>query len=372
MKKIKICIISPFGYPLYNKNCKKKFGGGAAVQLYLLSKEFAKSNLFDIEVITGKYIEKQPKIETFNNIKLYSVLPIKGTIYNYFKAIFIFFYYLLIINPDVIIQRVADATTGLCAFFSKIHKKRFIFSIGIDTDVNGISEKGIKGKIYSFGLESADLIIAQNKDQVVLLRNAKPDKLHNIKIIRSGYEISNKKTGIKNYILWVGRAVNWKRPEMFLELSKKFPNENFYMICYLENDFDYWNNLKKRSLRINNLKFVPFVPFHKIDQIFQNAKLLINTSYYEGFPNAFIQAFKNSIPVVSMNVNPDNILEKFKVGFFCNDNFNELISSIKTLIREKKLYDSFCKRAFLYAKNNHDIEIIGNLWLDLIVKFTQE
>ena len=42
------------------------------------------------------------------------------------------------------------------------------------------------------------------------------------------------------------------------------------------------------------------------------SKILINTSSFEGFPNTFVQAWANGVPVISLKVDPDNIIKKKK------------------------------------------------------------
>ena len=96
--------------------------------------------------------------------------------------------------------------------------------------MDGSAEKGIIGKIYKFGLENADYIIAQNEEQVSLLQRRVKHSISNIKIIKSGYFMENPKIKDKQYILWVARAVDWKRPEIFLKLAIIFPKEKFLMI----------------------------------------------------------------------------------------------------------------------------------------------
>jgi len=365
---IKICIISHFGYPLYNSKCKKPFGGGAAVQLYLLSKELAKNDLFDVNIITGKYGVSKNRIETYQKIKLFNVLPIRRAILNYFKTFINFFLYLIIINPDVVIQRLAGITTGFCAFYCKLFQKKFVFSIGLKSDVNGRSERGLFGKFYRYSLNNADYIVAQNFDQIDDLQNNHKKKFKNVEVIRSGYEIKDPDMNVKKYILWVGRAINWKRPEIFIKLAEKFPEENFIMICYREKeDKDYWHSIKIKASNLANMQFTGLVPFNKIDQYFKKSKVLINTSLRnEGFPNTFIQAFKNRSPVISLSVNPDDILTKNKIGFFCNSNFKNMEENLGRLLKENELYKAYCLNSYLYVKRNHNIENIRKEWFDLI------
>ena len=362
-KKIRICIVSPFGYPLYYKNNNSRFGGGAAVQLYLIAIELVKNEKYLINIITGRDGINNEKIAEFHNIKIFNILPLKKTIYNIIKTIFIFFIYFKKINPDIIIQRASSPFTGICSFYCKFFKKSFIYSIAHEIDVNGEFEnRGIAGKMYRFGIDNATFIIAQNEDQVLQLQKYKQKKITNIKVIKNAYEIKDVNMGKKSSILWVARCDDWKRPELFLKLAENFPNEKFVMICPKGANIPYWIKIFHSAKTLKNLTFHEFIPFHEIDQFFRAAKIFVNTSVFEGFPNTFIQASKNRTPIISLKVNPDNFLTLYKCGFSCNDDFNKMVGNLEELLEDSDLYLEYSQNSFDYAKKNHDIAKLGKEW----------
>lgn len=373
MENITICIINQFGYNLYNKNCKEEALGGAEVQLYLLSNELIKDPRLNVYVLTGKYIHKKKKLEVFNKIKLYQVLPIKilpirRTFFNIISSIIKFFIILNKIDPDIIIQRTAGFATALCALYCRIFRKKFVYSISSNTNVNGEDTKGIYGKLYVFGLSQASYIVAQSLEQIKILEKWQNRKFSNISVIKSGYHITASNYGIKNTILWVARAERLKRPEFFLELAENFPNQQFVMICNKSREIEYWKEIKKKADKIPNLVFVPFVLFEEINKYFINSKVFINTSTYEGFPNTFIQAIKNKTPILSLDINPDNFLTKHKCGIVCNNNFKQMVYNLDLFLTNQDLYNKFSENALSYFKKNHDIHRIRMEWIDLIIK----
>ena len=192
--------------------------------------------------------------------------------------------------------------------------------------------------------------------------------------MKSGYPIKNKKeeTIVKSDILWVGRAVNWKRPELFLKLALTFKDRSFMMICTKYMDHEYWENLKNLSEKITNLKFIEFVKFSEIDDYFKKAKVYVNTSIYEGFPNTFLQAFKYNTPVISLNVNPDNIFNESNFGYYCNDNFDSLKEKLSILVQSSELQEMVGKKAYSYVSKFHDIEMIGKQWIKVINFITEK
>ncbi len=365
----KICFVSTFAYPLFNPDCKVTFGG-SEVQMYLLAKELAKDKNFDVKFIVADFGQK--KIENYEGVEIYKSYSIRKKIVNYIKAPIILYKTLKKINPDVVIQRSAAPETGICAFFCKLNKKKFVYSIASTVDINGeFAKKGILGKLYNYGLDNVDYIIAQNKDQKNLLEQWKKKEFQNIEVIKSGYEMKFKiKSNAKKFILWIGRSDKCKNPDLFIDLAEKFPAEKFVMIMP-KSKKEIWEKIYKRIKNTKNIEFLERIPFHKIDNYFKKAKIFLNTSKYEGFPNTFVQACKNGTPIVSLNVNPDNFLEKYKCGFFCKNDVNLMKDQINILLKNKKIYQEKSRNIFNYAKENHNIKNNIKIWKKIMKNLTK-
>ena len=88
---------------------------------------------------------------------------------------------------------------------------------------------------------------------------------------------------------------------------------------------------------------------------------MINTSRYEGFSNTFIQAWRRKVPVVSLDVNPDNVLNREGIGLFSDGSYGKLKESVLTLIRDEELMSDMAKHAQEYALARHSIANIERL-----------
>lgn len=348
---VKICFFSRSAYPLFNPLCKATFGG-AEVDLYLISKEIAKDRLFECHFITGDFGQKN--LEKISNVTLHKSYKFED---NKLIQIFKLIKKIITVNADVYVQEGASAGTGVICFICKLLGKKFVYRTASDIDCNGvfIKDNYIEGLLYKFGIKNASLVITQNFENKTQLKNN-----FNIEsiVIKNAIEIPNKYINIKNkeYVLWVGRSETLKQPELFLKLASKISLTKFIIICPKAN-YNSVNieELNKKAKEIPNVEFINSVPFDEIGKYFERAKIFVNTSKYEGFPNTFVQSAANSVAIFSLNVNPDNFIVNEKCGFFANGDFDLLQKKIiETLEDETKLVD-YSNNSLAYAKRNFDI-----------------
>jgi glycosyltransferase involved in cell wall biosynthesis len=115
-------------------------------------------------------------------------------------------------------------------------------------------------------------------------------------------------------ILWVNNMRTFKRPELAIEIAKKFPQYRVKMIggpCF--GYIPYYKKIKKEAKKISNLHFVGPVPYSLVNRYFKRSKLLINTSHTEGFPNSYLQAWIRAVPVVTF-FDPDDTIKTNNLG----------------------------------------------------------
>jgi glycosyltransferase involved in cell wall biosynthesis len=141
-------------------------------------------------------------------------------------------------------------------------------------------------------------------------------------------------------------------------LAESFSEEKFVMVCPASKDAEYFERIKVQALNLPNVQFVDYVPFTEIEDYFSKARIFINTSKEEGFPNTFIQAFKNRTPILSMNVNPDSMLEKYDVGRYADGNFEQLKTDLVSLLTDRQLWQRLVDNACRYVERNHNIKRI--------------
>jgi len=368
---MKICILSEYAYSLY---ANKDSAGGAELQMTMLAKEFVDRS-YDVSLITFGKTKNSAQI--IDGVKVYHPFYVygKGYVYFYPQNLYKLFKILNKIDADIYIQRATTPLTGLVAFFAKLKKKIFVYSVSSNACVsNNLYIKGVndfKKLIYRFGVKNSDCVICQTNDQKDLLKQTIGKDGVVIKNIYIPPKIkSSKKNTSSLKVLWVGRVINEKRPELFLKLAKNLPDIDFSMITSVGNSsksaFKYYNDIKEAASKINNFDFKGFVPYKEINRYYAESSLVINTSYVEGFPNTFLEAWGNYTPVITLDFDPDEIICRYKLGLH-SKTFEQLIKDTKTLLYNDNLREEMGINSREYVEKEHNLNKILNEY-ELLIK----
>jgi len=355
----RVCFIAPKAYPLFNPDVKEIFGG-AEVDLYFIATELAKDKNFAVSLITADY--GQQKIETIEGIRIIKSLNFKG---NCLTGAIKVWWGLRQADAEMYMIKTISPGMFLVAFFCWIKRKTFLFRTSNTNSCDGtyLRQHPVFGALYKWAVRSAHQVFVQNKtDRENLQRTTKvtsvaipnAHRLVSAKL-RAVAGLVELAEGQRDTILWVGRSAEIKRPMLFIDLAEKTPDENFTMICQRATGDKKYNKLIARAKQVKNLQFIEQVDFDKVSSYFQRAKVFLNTSDAEGFPNTFIQACEFGTPILSLNVNPDGFLDEYKCGICCNGNIQRLADSLRFMLAEDK-YIEMGEKGRKYVEQNHDIE----------------
>jgi glycosyltransferase involved in cell wall biosynthesis len=347
---IKICFIAPKAYPLFNSDIKEPFGG-AELDLYFLTTELAKDKGFAVSFITADY--GQQDIEIIEDVTVIKSLNFKkNALVGAVKV------WRSLRKADATMYMIKTISAGmfLVALFCRLKGKIFLYRTSNTNSCDGtyLRQKPLFGRIYKWALRKAGHVFVQNKtDRDNLLRTTGVVAT----AISNGHRLSELHHGLRDTILWVGRSVEIKKPMLFIELAEKVPSENFTMICSRATGDKKYENLLARTKQVENLTFIERVRFDEIYSFYQRAKVFVNTSDAEGFPNTFIQACQFGVPILSLNVNPDGFLDEYGCGISCEGDFKRFKNSLDFMLSENR-YIEMGKKGRAYVEQNHDIKKI--------------
>lgn len=349
-KKIKICFVAPKTYPLFNPAIDKIFGG-AEVDLYYVGTELAKDIHFEVIFVTADY--GQPEVELRENATI-----IKGLNFNenIMAGAVKVWRAMSRANADIYLMK-SGAGVFFVAFFCIMKKKLFVYrtSSSIHCDGTYVRKHPLVGRLFRWSIRRANIVVSQNENDKL---NLKKYMGVNAVVIKNGHRIKGNPKVQRNIILWVGRSIECKRPYMFIELARQYHEEKFIMICQRATGDNKYDELVREAERVENLQFIKRVPFLEISSYFEIAKVFVNTSHTEGFANTFIQACNHGVPILSLKINPDGFVDKYKCGICADDDWEKFVESFKILLNPE-IGGEYGRNGLEYAKQNHDItEII--------------
>ena len=359
-RAIKVCFIAPKAYPLFNRDVEELFGG-AEVDLYLLANELAKDENFRVSFITADY--GQDEVEVIRGVTVIKSLDFRK---NPLSGAICIWRALRKADADVYMLKTASPGVPLTAVFCLLRKKVFAYKTASSKECNGkyLKEHFLLGRAFAWSLRRAPIVFAQKvTDRENLERTIGVSAV----VVPNAHLLPKLSEQEREIILWVGRSDPVKRPEVFVELAEKVPPEHFVMICQRATGDQNYDSLVSKASEVKNLEFIERVPFHEIKTYFQRAKVLVNTSSSEGFPNTFIQAGRWATPILTLKVNPDGFLDEYGCGLCCSDDFQRLADSLRLMLAGNK-YLEYGRNARTYVEQNHDIVRIIEKYKEL---FTQ-
>lgn len=154
-------------------------------------------------------------------------------------------------------------------------------------------------------------------------------------------------------VLWVGRADTCsKRADLAMKLARHCPQHRFTMIMNRHEE-SLFNRLMSDCP--SNVTVVERVPFAEVEAYYAKARVLLNTSVAEGFPNSFLQAAKYGLPIVSLQVDPDRIIERFALGYVGVGAIAPTAIALREILENTGCRREIAKRGTNYVANFHSI-----------------
>lgn len=343
-------------YPCLTATQETNRIGGAEMQQLFIGSGLRQRG-YSISFVTTDH--GQPDRETIDGMTIYKTcreddgLPIVRFLHPRITAIW---QALKRVNADIYYCRAAGFLPAVLALFCGKYGKQFVFAGAHDTDF-------LPGKelirfsrdrfLYHYGLRRSSAVIVQSEYQKNLLwRNygIYGEVIRNVSVGEAkALPLVNRRL-----VLWVSTIRKWKRPLLFIELAKAFPEERFIMIGGPDGrDRELNEEVARGCAALPNMEFYGFQPFLKTEQYFDQCRVFINTSEMEGFPNTFLQCWRRGIPVISY-VDPDGVIERFGLGRTVGTG-EEMKEALK---QELSLANTSAETIVSYVRENHSSNVI--------------
>ncbi len=322
---MKICIVSP-NFPLYfRRDDTAKFAGAEVQAVFLAGALRDAGHEVTVAVANLRPDESLP-FPAENAFRSEDGLPVVRFFHPRMTGMQ---RVLRKIDADVYYQRNASMHTGATALFCKRQGRVFVYGSGSDTDFSfrAVRMDSFRDRLlFYLGLKLADGVIVQNGFQKECY-----DEGHTapVRVIPNGVNVpADEDAGKREPIVWIGGIRRIKQPELYLELARRLPETQFVLIgggSGVEPEFE--RQIISKAGEIKNLLLTGQLTHDETREYLGRARILVNTSRVEGFPNAYLEAWSCGVPVVSFN-DIDGLVEKERLGIICRG-----IDDMETAVR---------------------------------------
>jgi glycosyltransferase involved in cell wall biosynthesis len=295
-----VCFVAPHLWPVLARDAAIKWVGGAEVQQSMLIRLLQRDG-YRLSAITQDY--GQPQHAQVDGVSVHKTfrpqdgIPVLRFLHPRLTSTW---RALKEVDADIYYVRCASMLTGVIAEFCRRYGKRSIYAAASDADfVPGHRQIRFARDrmLYEHGLRNVDHIVVQNQAQ---LEACRAHYRRSASLIPSSYELpAHRKTAVQDRVVWAGRVYLDKRPEIFLELARRLPHRKFVLIGAADGSEGYYAQVREMAAALPNVEFTGFLPLSEVEPWFDRARVLVNTSTYEGMPNTFLQAWARGVPSVA-------------------------------------------------------------------------
>jgi glycosyltransferase involved in cell wall biosynthesis len=335
--------------------------GGSELQSHYIAQQLSGMG-WDVHYITRDYGQPKTIKKEANKVIIHTI---PGTGNSLFDRIFENLYALILcihLRADIYYRR-GDGVFNIVAFIAKqILGERMIWHYAHDTTLYPQHKKlsstihtrsdrleKIFSRVDRKAILRSDLIVCQKYEQ--LERLPKEFSGHSVVLPNMVFRVETETAPLKKYerptVCWVSNIKEVKQPEVFIWVAEQLPEYDFIMIGSMD-EYQDKKGLMVSIARVKNLKYLGKLPYDEVNSIIGKSYILTNTSKAEGFPNAFLQAWVNKVPVISIYADIDGILKNGECGLLSGSK-EQMTEDIKHLIENGSIAKKIGENGYNYT-----------------------
>ena len=261
-------------------------------------------------------------------------------------------------RPDWCYWRCATHLLGPILGIAKMRGVRSIFSVAFDRDVDIRHALFLRPRwwpLYALGLFLSDRIFVQNEKQLSDL----PPKLRTKASVVPSITVETqtwKPHAVRaKYVAWVAMFRQSKRPDVLVEIARKAPDIRF-VVCGGPTSYtaapDYGEQIANALRNLPNVEYRGQVSPDEATRIIADAAVFLSTADEEGFPNTFLQAWATGTPVITLRVDPDRVIERYRMGKR-SLSVEQAIDDLRVLLDSDEEREAISARSRAYIAKNH-------------------
>jgi len=331
---MKICFVGLDNLPVLAPEHRRHTIGGESVQQTLLARALARRG-HDVRMVVADHGQPDGAswdgVRTFKAYQTDAGLPVLRFIHPRWTGLWSA---LVRADAQLYYASCAGMHIGLLALFCGQYDRRFVFRAASDSDCDPerLLVRFARDRwLYSLGLRRADAILVQSAAQArALALNYGLTSRVAAMLVEPA-----RPTGRRDIdVLWISNVRRVKRPDRVIELAARLPALQVHIAGGpLAGEEALYRDIKRAAAALPNVVFHGRVSYFDANALYARARVLVNTSEIEGFPNAYLQAWMRGTPVVTL-LDPDGIIERERLGIAASTP-QQLLDGVRSLLADR-------------------------------------
>ena len=349
---MKICLVGLDNLPVLVPEYREHTIGGEAVQQTLLGRALVRRG-HDVSMVVGDYGQtdgaRWQAIRVFKAYRRNAGLPVLRFIHPRWTGLWSA---LKRADADLYYTSCAGMEAGLLALFCRRYRRRFVFRTASDTDCDRsrLLVKHARDRwLYEQGLRRADAILVQSAWQAKTLAQSYglPSRVAGM-LVEHPLPTATRDIDV----LWVSNIRRLKRPDRLLELAERLPHVKIHMVGgSLPGEESLYRHVKRAVAARTNVVFHDRLSYWDTNALYGRARVLVNTSDVEGFPNSYLQAWIRGVPVVTL-IDPDGVIERERLGMVASFS-DQIPGAIASLLDDPAAWKAVSDRCLSFMQREY-------------------
>ena len=207
-------------------------------------------------------------------------------------------------------------------------------------------------RLYEISLDRADRVTVQSQEQQRLM---KENFGIDAPVVPNGIDVppfAGPRFEAPYDFCWVASFKIQKRADQLAAIARLLPRRKFLVVGGPGPDKAYSAGLIDQLQALPNVTFQGFVPPDRVGAVYEQARLFLNTSDWEGFPNGFLYAWTRGIPACSLCIDPDGAVTGQDLGLVDSDPV-ALARQMDELLDDNQRYGAMARRCHDHVGRHH-------------------
>ena len=362
---MKICLVGLDNLPVLVPEYKEHAIGGESVQQTLLGRALVRRG-HDVSMVVGDYGQmdgaRWQAIRVFKAYRHNAGLPVLRFIHPRWTGLWSA---LKRADADVYYTSCAGMQVGLLALFCRRYRRRFVFRTASNTDCDRsrLPVQHARDRwLYGQGLRRADAILVQSVSQAKTLAQSYglPSRVAGMLV---EHPLSTATRDID--VLWVSNIRRLKRPDRLLELAERLPHVKIHLVGgSLPGEESLYRHIKREVAARANIVFHDRVSYWDANALYGRARVLVDTSDVEGFPNSYLQAWIRGVPVVTL-IDPEGAIERERLGIVASFS-NQIPDAVTSLLGSPAAWKAASDRCLSFMEREYGDERVLAAYLETL------